>query len=155
MKVKCGYGDSGVLILPWLDFAVPLYNGKAVKNAQGIVDRENSAEIKRRFGGGHCDYIADHAGQGFDIIKECKHTYPAVVQTPTSSRIYRWEATMLGRNTGKNLIACSGQALTNIKWADLCLYTCNDSTGKDITMVFFKLQEEVKYPIYEMVEDLM
>lgn len=146
------YGDAGTLVLPWQDFSVPLYNGKTTKNAQTIVDRENSAEIKRRFGGGHCDYIADHAGQGFDIIRECKFNTPAVIQTPTSTKIYRWTATMNGRNTGKNLIACTGQALTSVKWADLCLYTCNDAGGKNITMVFFKLQEEVKYPLYKVGE---
>ena len=147
--MMCKYGDAGFLALPWQDFSVPLYNGRAVKDAQAIVDRENSAEIKPRFGGGHCDYIADHSSQGFDIIRECKFNTPAIVQTPTSSRIYRWVATMNGRNTGKNLIACTGQALTNVKWADLCLYTCNDAGGKNITMVFFKFQEELKYPIYK------
>lgn len=143
------YGDAGALILPWQDFCIPIYNGKVVKNSQAIVDRENSAVIKRRFGGGHCDYIADHASQGFTIIRQCTLTTPAVVQTPTSSRIYRWTATMLGRNTGKNLIACTGQPLTKVKWADLCLYTCNDTTGKEITMVFFKLQETVPRELYK------
>ena len=75
------------------------------------------------------------------------------MQTPTSSRIYNWVATMLGRNTG-NLISCSGQGLASIKWADLCLYTCNDVGGENITMVFFKLQKEVKYPIYKVEEVL-
>lgn len=143
------YGDAGALILPWQDFCIPLYNGKTTKNTQAIVDMENSAVIKRRFGGGHCDYIADHASQGFSIIRECTYTTPAVVQTPASSRIYRWAATMLGTNTGKNLIACTGQALTSVKWADLCLYTCNDAGGKNITMVFFKQQETVPYELYK------
>lgn len=144
------YGDEGVLILPQQQYVVALYNGKNVKNAQSIVDRENSASIKRRFGGGHCDYIADHAAQGFGVIRDCTLYTIAVVQTPTSSRIYRWLATMQGRNTGKNLITCSGQALTKIKWAELCLYTCNDAKGVDITMVFFELLEESNRTIYRV-----
>lgn len=152
MKPIQPYGDAGVLILPWQDYSVPLYNGKAVKNAQPIVDRENSAEIKRRFGGGHCDYIADHAGQGFDIIRECRLNTPAVIQTPTASRIYRWAATMQGTNTGTNLVTCSGQKLTAVRWADLCLYCCNDAGGRNITMVFFRLQEELNRAIYRIGE---
>ena len=146
------YGDAGALVLPWQDFSVPIYNGKAAETAQAIVDRENSAVIKRRFGGGHCDYIADHAGQGFDIIQECKLNTPAVVQTPTSSRIYRWAATMLGTNTGKDLILANGQSLKKVGWADLALYTCNDAGGRNITMVFFRLQEELNRAIYKVGE---
>lgn len=152
MKPIQPYGDSGVLILPWQDYSVPLYNGKAVKNAQAIVDRENSAVIKRRFGGGHCDYIGDHAGQGFDIIRECRLYTPAVVQTPKESRIYRWAATMTGTNTGKDLILVTGQSVKKVKWADLVLYTCNDAGGRDITMVFFKHQMTLNYPAYKVGE---
>ena len=150
MKPIQPYGDAGVLILPWLDFSVPLYNNKKGQAGQDIVDRENSAIITYKTDGGIVTLIGDHAGQGFDIIKECKNTYPAVIQTPTYSRIYRWAAMMLGTNTGTRLITCSGQDLAYVKWADLCLYTCNDSEGRDITMVFFKLQEQVNYAIYEV-----
>ena len=150
--MMCKYGDAGLLVLPWQNFSVPLYDGNAVKNSQALVDAENSAVIKRKWRGGHCDYIADHAGQGFDIIRRCTYVnMQAIVQTPKSSRIYNWVATMLGRNTG-NLITCSGQGLAKIKWADLCLYTCNDAAGKNITMVFFKLSETINRPIYPVKE---
>jgi hypothetical protein len=146
------YGDAGVLILPWQAFSVPLYDGNAVKNSQAIVDMENAAVIKRKWRGGHCDYIADHAGQGFDIIRKCTYiNLQAIVQTPKRAQIYNWVATMNGRNTG-NLITCTGQSLSSVKWADLCLYTCNDLTGKDITMVFFRLSETINHPIYRVGE---
>lgn len=146
------YGDAGALILPWQGFAVPLYDGNAVKNSQALVDAEDSAVIKRRWRGGHCDYIADHAGQGFDIIRKCTIVnLQAIIQTNTRSQIYNWVATMNGRNTG-NLITCTGQSLSNVKWADLCLYTCNDAAGKNITMVFFKLSETINRPIYPVRE---
>ena len=144
------YGDAGLLAIPWLDFSVPLYRQSTKKKGQEIVDDENSAIIKYKYGGGHCDYIADHAAQGFDIIKKCGYLTPAVVQTPNSSKIYRWQATMLGTNSGNGLRACSGAKLQKISWSDLCLYTCNDSTGKNITMVFFKLQDTFRYPLYKV-----
>ena len=150
MTIK--YGNAGVLILPWQGFAVPLYDGNAVKNSQALVDAENSAVIKRKWRGGHCDYIADHAGQGFDIIRKCTiANLQAIIQTNTRSQIYNWVATMNGRNTG-NLITCTGQSLSSVKWADLCLYTCNDHEGKNITMVFFKLSETINRPIYPVKE---
>ena len=152
MKCK-NYGNAGVLILPWQGFAVPLYDGNAVKDSQTLVDNENSAVIKRKWRGGHCDYIADHAAQGFDIIRHCTYVnLQAVIQTPTRTQIYNWVATMLGKNTG-NLTTCTGQNLEKIKWADLCLYTCNDIEGKNITMVFFKLQEEIDRAVFNIIED--
>lgn len=152
MKPIKQYGDAGVLILPWQDFSVPIYLIKSGDSGQDICDLENAAVYKRNFGGGHCDYIGDHQSQGFDIIRELKFTHPAVIQTPTSSKIYRWAATMRGTNTGTKLIGCSGQSLSSVKWADLCLYTCNDAEGRDITMVFLKLQETVDYPMYDVEE---
>ena len=148
MKITCGYGDAGVLILPWNDFAVPLY-GVQSGSGQDICDRENSAVYKKRYRGGHCDIICDHASQGFDVIKQCGYTSPAVVQTPKSARIYRWEAAMLGRNHN-GLYACNGARLDKIRWADLIMYTCNDAAGKDITIVFFTLQQEFKHEIYKV-----
>jgi len=152
MKPIQSYGDAGVLILPWQDFSVPIYLIKSNESGQDICDLENAAVYKRNYGGGHCDYIGDHQSQGFGIIRELKFTHPAIIQTPTSSRIYRWAATMRGTNTGTKLIACSGQSLSSVKWADLCLYTCNDAEGRDITMVFLKLQETVDYPMYDVEE---
>lgn len=144
------YGDAGVLIFPWLGFSVPLYKQNAQKKSQEIVDDENSAVIKYKYAGGHCDYIADHAGQGFDIIKKCGINTDAIIQTPNSTKTYKWQATMLGMNKN-GLRTCTGAKLQSIKWSDLCLYTCNDSKGVDITMVFFKLKESVNRPIYKVL----
>ena len=41
----------------------------ANKNAQSLVDKEDTAVLCKKWKNGHCDYIADHAGQGFDKIK--------------------------------------------------------------------------------------
>lgn len=148
MKNPHVYGDAGFLYIPNLSFSVPLYEPKKGVKSQDIVDRDNSAIIKRRFNGGHCDYIADHAKQGFNVIKRCQIDMLAVVETETATHTYKCVAIMPGTNTGYTLITCTGQKLTAVRWADLCLYTCNDSTGKSITMVFFKKAETVNKPIY-------
>ena len=145
------YGDAGFLYIPDISLSVPLYEGKSNVNGQKTVDRENSALIKRRFGGGHCDYIADHAAQGFDTIKRCHIGMAAVIQTPELAHIYQCVAAMPGTNTGSNLITCTGQKLTAVRWADLCLYCCNDMTGRSISMVFFKRTATMNRPIYKVV----
>ena len=143
------YGDSGFFYIPELDFSIPLYESNKKISGQAIVDRENSGVLSRHFGGGHCDYIADHASQGFDIIKKCKIGTVAVFQTKNKTIQYSCVAIMPGTNIKKNLITCCGQKLTNVNWADLVCYCCNDSAGVSITMVFFKKTVTCNYPLYE------
>lgn len=146
-------GEAGLLYIPDVSVSLPLYyKGKlSLKKSQAIVDRENSGIYAKNFGGGHCDYIGDHAAQGFDAILKCKLYDPAIVQGDNYSQLYQCVAIMPGTNVGSNLITCCGQKLTKIKWADLCCYTCNDMTGKNITMVFFKKTIRYNYPIYPTV----
>ena len=150
MSSKFAYGDAGFLYIPSLNFTVPLYDGTNIAHSQDIVDRENSAVIKHKFKGGHCDYIADHSYQGFNIIKSCSLSTSAVIQTKDWSKIYACVGVLNGTNTGKTLITCYGQKLQNIKWADLCCYCCNGSTGKSIAMVFFKESAKFNREIYKM-----
>lgn len=149
MKYK-HYGDAGVLILPWQNYSIPLYH-KRKGHVKEIIDEEDSA-VYDEFFYKHCHDIGDHASQGFRIIKECGYTCPAIIQTPGKTRIYRWVASMEGRNTGSHQITATGQRQEDVTWAELCLSTCNGADGKSLFMVFFKFQEEVDYEMYE-VED--
>ena len=144
------YGDAGFFCIPDVALSVPLYEYKSGVNGQKVVDNENSALIKRRFKKGHCDYIADHAAQGFNAIKRCTIGMAGVIQTKTNATIYQCIAIMPGTNIKTNLLTCTGQYLTKIKWADLCCYCCNDETGKSITMVFFKKTATMGKPIYKV-----
>ena len=150
IMVELKYGDAGCLYIPDINILIPLYDksGLSQKQSQALVDRADSAVLCRRYGGGHCDYIADHAAQGFEVIKKCNLFTVAVIQTPDAAQCYQCVAVMPGTNTGSNLLTCTGQSLKKVKWADLCLYTCNDATGKNITMVFFKKSIRYPYPIY-------
>ena len=151
MKNPHVYGDAGFLYIPDIALSVPLYERSRAVKGQTIVDRENSAELFRHFNGGHCDYIADHAKQGFDAIKRCHIGMSAVIQTPELAHIYQCVAAMQGTNTGTNLVTCTGQKLTAVRWADLCLYCCNDDKGKSISMIFFKKTATMNRPIYKVV----
>lgn len=152
--VELKYGDAGCLYIPDINTLVPLYDkaGLSQKQSQALVDRADSAVLCRRYGGGHCDYIADHAAQGFEAIKKCNLYTVAVIQTPGAAQCYQCVAVMPGKNTGRNLITCTGQSLKKVKWADLCCYTCNDDKGINITMVFFKKTIRYPYPIYPASE---
>lgn len=152
MSCRHVYGDAGFLYIPDIAISLPLYAGKSGSSGQAIVDRENSAIYKRKFGGGHCDYIADHAAQGFDAIKRCGIGMAAVIQTPGEAKIFQCIGSMTGTNTGRDLITCGGQRLTKIRWADLCCYCCNDNKGS-ISMVFFRHTATFNRPIYKVEEE--
>lgn len=133
------YGDAGFFAIPDLKVWLPVYDYKKhKKNQQSYVDKENSGILCRKWRNGHCDYVADHASQGFDKIKKCNLNTMAVIQTPTETQWYYCVAIMPGVNSGTSLTTCTGQELRKVKWADLCAYTCNDATARPITMVFFK-----------------
>lgn len=153
MTTETVYGDAGFFYIPDLGVKLPLFERNKNVAGQTIVDRENSAEIFRHFGGSHCDYIADHASQGFNAIKKCTLGMAAVVQTRKDAKIYMCVAIMPGTNIKTNLVTCCGQKLTKVQWADLCCYCCNDSEGKSITMVFFKETAHFKHPIYKVDDE--
>lgn len=139
------YGTAGRFIIQDVGVNVPLYR-KEKTSGQDIVDRESSALLYPKFGGG-CDYVADHSIQGFDKIRACKWGTMAMIQTPTGTQIYMCVAMSMGTNTGTDLVTLSGARVSRCHWADLCAYCCNDGKGRDITMVFFKKWTKVDYPI--------
>lgn len=147
------FGDAGYFYIPDANLRVPLYDKAKRKNAQDVVDAENSALLCRKFKGGHCDYIADHAHQGFKTIKKCPLGSVAYIVTPTSTQFYTCIAMMNGTNLSNNLKTLTGQKLSNIRWADLCAYCCNDDTGKNISMVFFKAGLKLPYNLFPDIKD--
>lgn len=146
------YGDAGYFYIPDLNVQVPLYNKGNRPNAQDVVDRENSALLCRNFRGGHCSYVADHASQGFNKIKKCTLDTLAYIVTETSTQFYYCVGVAIGRNTGTDLVTNSGQRVSRIAWADLCAYCCNDTSGKNISMVFFKAGPRLNYPLFKGLE---
>lgn len=145
------FGDAGYFYIPDVGLRVPLYDKGKRKDAQDVVNRENSALLCRKFRGGHCDYIADHAGQGFDKIKSCGLGRVAYIVTPTSTRFYTCVALTQGTNLGSDLKTLAGQKLSAIRWADLCAYCCNDGTGKSISMVFFTAGLRLPYNLFPYI----
>lgn len=142
-------GDAGFLYIPGVNLKVPLYYKSKTKNSQAVVDEENSALYCQKYKGGHCDYIADHAGQGFDAIKRCTIGMLAFIVTPNSTTYYECVQITKGENRKSSLVTIGGQNVHKIKWANLCCYTCNDSEGKSITMVFFNGSYKVDKQLFK------
>ena len=143
------YGNMGLLWIPKVGVEVPLNTPTKTKTAKEIIDEENNAVYYWRQRGSKWDIIGDHASQGFDAIKNCTLNTYAYIVTPTKSTMYRVIGMSIGHNYGK-IITESGHYVTDMKnWADICLYTCNDATGKNISMVFLKKELEVDYDLYE------
>lgn len=143
------YGDAGYFCIPNVGLEVPLYNKGKLKSAQSLVDKENSAVLCKKWKNGHCDYVVDHAGQGFDKIKKCTIEMPAFIVTEDSTQYYSCVGILKGINTKQDLITSSGQSLPKIKWADLCAYCCDDMFERNITMVFFKKGVKVDRNIFK------
>jgi hypothetical protein len=106
------YGTAGRFIIQDVGISLPLYL-KEKSSGQDIVDRENSALLCKKFRGG-CDYVGDHAAQGFDRIKQCKWGTMAMIQTPTGTQIYMCVAISMGTNTGNDLVTLSGATCSHV-----------------------------------------
>ena len=141
-------GDAGFLYIPGVNLKVPLYDKSKTKNSQAVVDAKNSAIYCRKFKGGHCDYIVDHASQGFDAIKRCTLGMGAYIVKPDSTTYYECVQITNGVNKKTSLVTIGGQNVHKIKWADLCCYTCNSADGKDIAMVFFKTGYKINKQLF-------
>jgi len=129
-------GNAGHFYIPSVDIDVPLYK-YTVDGHQKVVDAENSAVYCESFNGG-CGYIADHAFQGFDKIKNAKIGCYAYIRTENEIKIYQCVEIAYGRNEIYDIATYGEQYLTKIYWADFCCYTCNDKNGVEITMLFFR-----------------
>ena len=128
-------GDAGHFYIPSVELDVPIYYYK--EEHQAIVDAEYSAIYRKSFNGG-CGYIADHASQGFNKIYQCKIGNYAYIRTEKEIRVFKCIDIIYGYNKKYDLLTYARQYVSNIHWADLCCYTCNDEEGVNITMVFFK-----------------
>ena len=132
-------GDAGYFYIPSVEIGVSLYYKLRGKdNFQKIVDAKNSALYLPSCRESGCGYIVDHASQGFDKIKECKLGNYAYIKTEEDIRVFKCIEITYGENLCNDLLTIGHQYLTDVGWAELCCYTCSDSTQVNIIMLFFK-----------------
>lgn len=129
-------GDSGRLYFSSL-YSIALYSPYTTEEAQEFVDNQDSGAY---YPHGNIMIIADHAYQGFSIIKSQtigSYVYIKKVDENNQKVLEKYiirEKTN-GNNTGAYLITDDGRKLaTDINY-DLALYTCNSADGKNITIL--------------------
>ena len=129
-------GDSGRLYFSSL-YSIALYSPDTSEEAQEFGDKQDSGAY---YPHGNIMIIADHAHQGFSIIKSQKinnYVYIKKVDENNQKILEKYiirEKTN-GNNTGAYLITDDGRKLATDVNYDLALYTCNSSDGKNITIL--------------------
>lgn len=129
-------GDSGRLYFSSL-YSIALYSPDTSEEAQEFVDNQDSGAY---YPHGSIMIIADHAHQGFSIIKSQKvgnYVYIKKVDENNQKILEKYiirEKTN-GTNTGAYLITNDGRKLATDVNYDLALYTCNSNDGKNITIL--------------------
>lgn len=128
-------GSAGHFYIPSVDIEVPIYS----ELNEEVVDAKNSAVYCESFNEKcRCGFIVDHASQGFNKIKQCKLGCYAYIKTKEEIKVFECIEIAYGKNLNDDLLSIGNQYLTDINWADICCYTCNDLEGINIIMIFFK-----------------
>lgn len=118
-------------------YSIALYQPTTSEEAQKMVDNKDSGAYYRY---GNIMIVADHAYQGFSIIKSQKvGNYVYIKKKDQDGKIilekYIIKEKTTGINTGPNLITDDKRDIGKDVNYDLALYTCNSKDGYRITIV--------------------
>lgn len=118
-------------------YSVALYRPTTSEQAQKMVDDKDSAAYYRY---GKIMIIADHAHQGFTIIKSQKAGDYVYIKSLNEKNEYQISKYIIrevttGKNTGVALTTDDGRDIGTDVNNDLALYTCNTSDGLKVTIV--------------------
>lgn len=132
-------GDSGRIYFSSF-YSVALYTPTTTEEAQKYVDNLDSGSM---FQYGNVDLIADHAYQGFDIIKKQNvGNYIYIKRKDSKGNItlnkYIVNLKTTGYNTKYQIITKDGFDVAKDNENDIAVYTCNTSDGKNITILLLK-----------------
>lgn len=128
-------GDSGRLYFDSL-YSIALYQPFTTEEAQRYVDNEDSGSIIKY---PNIDFIADHANQGFDIIKRQNvGDYVYIKDIDKNGNViinkYQVKVKTTGYNTRYELLTKDGTDVRNTNYP-IALYTCNSADGYHITIL--------------------
>ena len=128
-------GTYGRIYFPSL-YSVALYRPTTSEEAQKMVDNKDSAAYYKY---GNIMVIADHANQGFRIIKSQKVGGFIYIKTLKNGKYvlekYVVREKVNGKNTGAKLLTNDNRDIGKDVNYSLALYTCNTSDGYSITIL--------------------
>lgn len=111
-------------------YSAKLYNG----SSQAIVDAADSAAYMPW---GSKVFIADHASQGFRIIRTLNPGATAEISDNAGTTSLTMASSYQGTNTGNGINLNDGRYAENVSDGNYVLYTCNDSTGVSVTVTYW------------------
>ena len=125
-------GSSGRIFFESL-YSVALYQPTTSEEAQKYVDNKDSGAIIKY---SNISLVADHASQGFDIIKRQKiGNYIYIKNSNKTIDKYVIKEKTTGYNTGDKLLTKDGRNVLYDTDYSLALYTCNSSNGYHVTIL--------------------
>lgn len=125
-------GSLGRLSIPSVGIDVAVFGGMS----QGIVDAADSAALFGLHGG---SIIGDHNYQGFGRIRNMRvGSYAYFEDGNTKTRYVCTGKITNGTNTKADLVNASGGCVCGGAPGGYVLYTCNDWSGRSITIVFLQ-----------------
>lgn len=130
-------GNAGRLSIPSVNFEVPLYSTKNPNEYQKIVDDEDSALYTSFLGK---KMIADHAHQGFRNMRNVAVGAKAYITVGNEVKELVCTAKYTNAVNNRNGISINGKDATTMNDGSLYMYTCNDSTGKSVTVTFWNFK---------------
>lgn len=132
-------GTAGALVIPELNYYVPIYNEWDQGGAQKIVDDADSAVL---ISVSAAPIIADHEKQGFEVIKNCEEGQTCHIQRGNDNIRYLCvKIDTDGVNDEGVILSSDGTMLQNLPSNLLVMYTCND-IGESITNVIWHQIED-------------
>lgn len=111
-------------------YSAELYNS----SSQYVVDAVDSAAYMPW---GNMVMIADHAFQGFDIIRSVGAGAVATITDNSSITYLTCVSSYQGYNTGEGINLNDGRYAEQVTDGNYMLYTCNDSTGYSVTVTYW------------------
>ena len=130
--------DSGRLYIPSCGVNVPLNSSVGYKKLQDVVDEEDLALMFYIAGD---RMIADHAGQGFDKMKQAEVGTMAFIKTKTGFQKLVCTEKERADNVGYALFTDSGKRIGFVNLDGITMYTCNDFTGVNVTITYWKFDD--------------
>ena len=125
-------------------YSAKLYNG----SDQAIVDAEDSAAFTTW---SNKVFIADHASQGFRIIRELGAGATGTITDDAGTTVLTMASSYQGTNTGHGINLNDGRYAESVADGKYVLYTCNDSTGVSVTVTYWTDKEQQLEPVAEPV----
>lgn len=120
-------------------YSAQLYPG----SSQSIVDAPDSAAY---ISWENIVMIADHAAQGFSIIRSLGPGASATITDDATITYLTCASTYQGTNTGNGIDLVDGRYAEQVGDGQYILYTCNDATGVSVTVTYWNVTGSA--PVY-------